>query len=118
MEYDVVRIGVIFKKVWWKCCNNHQWKSSPDNRFKHSPFSRCPYCTGQLVAKGETDLATKFPDILNDFNFEKNRKSPDQIHWGSTQKIWWKCHICGHEWRCQVSNRTKIGCGCPKCHGR
>lgn len=106
------------KKVWWKCCNNHQWKSSPDNRFKHSPFSRCPYCTGQLVAKGETDLATKFPDILNDFNFEKNRKSPDQIHWGSTQKIWWKCHICGHEWRCQVSNRTKIGCGCPKCHGR
>ena len=63
------------KKVWWKCCNNHQWKSSPDNRFKHSPFSRCPYCTGQLVAKGETDLATKFPDILNDFNFEKNRKS-------------------------------------------
>ena len=29
------------KKVWWKCKNNHEWQSSPNNRMRGSG---CPVC--------------------------------------------------------------------------
>ena len=97
------------KPVWWKCEKGHEWKRSPDSRFKHTPFTQCPYCAGQYVIKGETDLRTKFPEILEDFNYERNRKTPDEIHWGTPKKVWWKCGVV---------NRTKIGTGCPRCNGK
>lgn len=63
------------KPVWWKCERGHEWKCSPDSRFKHLPFTQCPYCIGQHVIKGETDLETKFPEVLEDFNYKRNRKN-------------------------------------------
>jgi hypothetical protein len=106
------------KPVWWKCERGHEWKCSPDSRFKHLPFTQCPYCIGQHVIKGETDLETKFPEVLEDFNYKRNRKKPDEIHWGTPKKVWWRCHVCGYEWRCGVANRTKVGTGCPRCNGK
>lgn len=105
------------KKVWWICQKGHEWKASPDCRQRSSGITQCPYCAGQLVVKGETDLETKSPELLADFNYVRNRKSPDGIHWGTSKKIWWKCHACGHEWRCPVVTRTKYGSVCPKCRG-
>lgn len=74
------------KPVWWKCERGHEWKCSPDSRFKHLPFTQCPYCIGQHVIKGETDLETKFPEVLEDFNYKRNRKKPDEIHWGTPKR--------------------------------
>lgn len=104
------------KKVWWICAKGHEWKASPDSRQRKAGITQCPYCAGQLASKGETDLETKAPELLEDFNYERNRKKPDEIHWGTMKKAWWKCHVCGYEWRCPVVARTRYGTGCPKCH--
>lgn len=105
-------------KYWWLCKEGHEWKAAVYHRNNGENSRGCPYCAGLLVIQGKTDLETKFPEILEDFNYEKNRNTPDEIHWGTTKKVWWKCNFCGHEWRCSVLSRTKHGTGCPKCHGK
>ncbi len=105
------------KKVWWRCKNGHEWRGTPDGRFRAVPFTRCPYCTGMYAVKGETDLATMASGLLDEFS-SKNQKQPDEIHYCSSKKVWWKCRICGYEWRAKVYSRTRNGYGCPRCHGK
>jgi hypothetical protein len=106
------------KKVWWCCSKGHEWRISPDARLRDGKVRSCPYCAGILSVKGETDLETMAPELMEDFDYTRNRKGPDEFHWGTAKKIWWKCHVCGHEWRCPIHARTKNGSRCPKCQGK
>lgn len=101
------------KKVWWKCqkCGN-SWQAAPYTRTNLG--SGCPYCFGRLPIKGKTDLASQKPELLKDWDYEKNAISPDGICCGSEKKVWWKCHICGYEWQASPSLRNAGG-GCTKC---
>ena len=74
----------------------------------------CPFLSGQAVWPGFNDLATLEPEIATEFSLEKNHGiTPNRIHVGSPLKYWWKCRVCGKEWRASVVNRTKNGSGCP-----
>ena len=70
--------------------------------------------------KGYNDLATLFPEIALDWDYEKNKNVNIRlIKPGSQQKIWWKCVYCGKGWM-QTPNRkinTKLIdiAGCPEC---
>ncbi len=101
-------------KVWWKCkeCGNSWFSTiaSQNDKIKHG----CPYCSGRLVIKGKTDLLSQNPDILKEWDYEKNQVSPDEISCHSSQKVWWKCSE-GHSWKATVSNRVG-GTGCPQCN--
>ena len=99
--------------VWWKCqkCGN-SWQAAPYTRTNLG--SGCPYCFGRLPIKGKTDLASQKPELLKDWDYEKNAISPDDICCGSEKKVWWKCHICGYEWQASPSLRNAGG-GCTKC---
>ena len=101
------------KKVWWKChiCG-YEWESKIWNR---SRGRGCPLCSNKIVIKGKNDLATLYPDLLKDWNFEKNLINPDDLTIGANKKIWWKCHKCGHEWETYLFNRTTHKSGCPIC---
>lgn len=99
------------KKVWWRCKEGHEWQAIICNRIKGNG---CPYCSGQRVITGDTDLATKFPELLKEYSFDRNLIKPEQLHFGSSKKVWWKCEE-GHEWRTAVLCRTKMGTGCPYC---
>ena len=33
---------------------------------------------------------------------------------GSTEKVWWQCTKCAHEWKTTIQSRVN-GTGCPKC---
>ena len=64
---------------------------------------------------GKTDLATTFPSIAKEWDFEKNENvTPLDVTKGSDQEFWWKCSTCGHEWKTSVYVRTS-GHGCPVC---
>lgn len=103
------------KKVWWKCKEGHEWQEKPTNRIKGYG---CPYCSGHRVWKGYNDLATLRPEIVVEWNYEKNPNlAPDQITVSSSKKVWWKCEK-GHEWPATVSHRLLSGTGCPYCIGR
>ena len=100
-------------KYWWKCKKcGYEWQAAPYTRTNLG--SGCPYCFGRLPIKGKTDLASQKPELLKDWDYEKNAISPDGICCGSEKKVWWKCHICGYEWQASPSLRNAGG-GCTKC---
>lgn len=102
------------RKVWWKCEKGHEWKVSVANR---SLGNGCPYCAGQFVIKGSTDLATKNPTLTREWNYDKNYPLiPEQFSVSSRKKVWWKCSL-GHEWQANICDRNN-GNGCPYCSNR
>ena len=102
------------KKVWWKCEHGHSWLATVNNRKKGTA---CPYCSGRVALKGVNDLATLFPKLAVQWDYEKNGKLiPSTITCASNKNVWWK-GSCGHTWQTTVYNRIK-GHGCPYCSGR
>ncbi|MBQ3527539.1 MAG: zinc-ribbon domain-containing protein [Clostridia bacterium] len=99
------------KKVWWKCSEGHEWKAAVNDRKKGYG---CPYCSNNKVLEGFNDLATLYPIIASEWNYEKNENYlPTMVLPGSGKKVWWKCKN-GHEWQAKVVTR-KTGNGCPQC---
>lgn len=101
------------QKVWWRCKQGHEWKTAISGR---ALGTGCPYCACRKAIPGETDIATLFPELMVEWNWEKNRRDPESYTKSSGKKVWWKCKN-GHEWRAVVSSRTR-GCGCPVCAGK
>ena len=103
------------KYVWWKCKHGHEWQS----RISHRTGKKtgCPVCAGQKVVAGFNDLATKFPELVKEWNYEKNNGLlPTQVPCGSHRKVWWRCNQ-GHEWEASLADRTR-GNKCPYCGGK
>lgn len=42
---------------------------------------------------------------------------PSDFTYGSHKKIWWICEK-GHEWQAEITNRARLGKGCPYCSHR
>lgn len=103
------------KKVWWICSKGHSYQATVSNR---SYGKNCPYCSNVKVLKNFNDLASQYPKIADEWNYSKNRETPDQVMPGSNKRIWWKCSTCGHEWISQPNHRVFRQSGCPACAGR
>jgi len=100
------------KKAWWQCKKGHEWEAVISSRSK----SGCPYCAGNRVTR-ETSLATKKPNLAQEWHPTKNGKlTPEDITSGSNKKVWWLCKR-GHEWEAVIYSRSN-GNGCPYCAGR
>ena len=100
------------KKVWWKCNKGHEWQARICNR---TGGSGCIYCKGQKSIKGENDITTTNPEILESWDYEKNEGfDPSDFMAGSNRKVWWKCPL-GHSWKASVAKRID-GTGCPHCY--
>ncbi len=98
--------------IWWRCSKNHSWKASIYHRIQGNG---CPFCENQKVLSGFNDLATTNPELLVDFDYDKNSFLPSEIIAGSDKIVWWKCSNCGYEWHTKANTRAKQGTGCPKC---
>ncbi len=102
------------RKVWWKCCNGHEWDASIANRYKGNG---CPYCSGKKVLVGYNDSQTVNPELSAEWNYERNGGlKPEGFSANSSKKVWWKCSA-GHEWQAAISSRNKNH-WCPSCSGR
>lgn len=108
------------KKVWWKCNRGHEWEAYIYNRVFEN--SGCPYCAGKKVLPGENDLETfclknNKQQLLDEWNYKKNKMRPSEYVSGSQKKVWWKCDN-DHEWEATIHNRIKEKSGCPYCAGK
>lgn len=101
-------------KIWWKCSEKHEWQANLASRRK----SNCPYCSGNLPIVGENDLATLHPELMKEWDFEKNTLDPHQLLSRSEKVVWWIGEDCGHGWDMAVDQRTKRGFKCPYCAGK
>jgi len=101
------------KKLPWACSSNrrHKWEASPNKR---SSGRGCPYCSGNRVFVGETDLLTTNPTLAGEaFNWD-----PSQFSAKSGKKVSWVCSKNElHKWEATISHRAN-GTGCPYCSGK
>ncbi|QUA52196.1 zinc-ribbon domain-containing protein [Aristaeella lactis] len=101
------------KTCYWKCSVGHLWKE------KVAAFSRrkpeCPFCSGLWLLTGFNDLETEHPDLIMDWDYDKNTIKPSEVRSNSTVPAYWKCHSCGYEWRNQIRRRAIDGAACPIC---
>ncbi len=106
------------ENVWWKCEKGHSWQAVVSARSRQNATG-CPYCAGQKAIEGYNDFATLNPELMLDWDYEKNQGiNPREITSGSGQYVYWKCHYCGHEWRSRINNRSSNKRGCPNCSGK
>ena len=69
----------------------------------------------------ENRLSKTYPELLKEWNYKKNKITPDDISHGSDKKVWWICGK-GHEWQSGVNDKKgnfikNKENGCPYCHG-
>ncbi len=103
------------KSVWWICGCGHSWSAKVSARTRRKPTG-CPYCCGNLPIEGVNDFATVNPELMMDWNYDKNANiNPSKITAHSSILVDWKCHFCGHEWRTSVHSRSTAKSGCPNC---
>lgn len=103
------------KKFWWRCIEaGHGYQRAVDKQVKRTP--NCPVCSGKLLQKGVNDVKSKFPKIAEEWNNDKNgSKKPEDFSFISSEKVSWKCNVCGCEWETTIKSRCKNGTGCPDC---
>ena len=103
--------------AWFICsdCNGH-YETTIKNKIRGKS---CPFCAGKRVLKGFNDLASQYPDLINEWDYVNNDKKglkPDAITSHSSVKAWWKCNDCNGSYEMSISTKT-YGCGCPFCAG-
>ena len=99
------------KLFWWVCPKGHSYQASASNRVKGTG---CPYCKNKRPIIGETDFATVHPELVDEWDTEKNKLlRPQDVIAGSHKKVWWRCKE-GHSWKTAVYFRH-YGSKCPVC---
>lgn len=99
-------------EAWWKCAEcGYKWTAPIQRR---TAGAGCPHCAHEVVWEGHNDVETLRPDLLADWDFAKNVILPNQVQPQSHRLIYWKCSVCGHEWRSPLYNKSG-GHGCSKC---
>lgn len=117
--------------VWWQCKKGHSWNESVANRVQmivNGEKIACPFCTPEKIDRAQIlwdYCVNDVPDgeidcshLLNEWDYEKNYPlTPKDVKTVEYRKVWWKCDK-GHSWQALISNRVKVGVGCPYCGHR
>jgi hypothetical protein len=116
---------------------SHQWISTPSSQSRIKGI-RCPICTLKVPepkkslnctcgnncsqfpilrpAKKGQSVRDLYPELVDELNPIKNGCfSLSYVRTGYSKKVWWVCKNCNNEWEALVSNRARLGVGCPEC---
>ena len=102
------------KKVWWICEKGHSYEMEIYKKTAEKPY-KCPICSGKKLLVGYNDLKTLFPEVAEEWDYDKNNTIPENHIAGTHKKAYWKCKQCDNEWEAQIKQRTYGGTSCPKC---
>ena len=116
---DILTTGTT-TKAYWKCPKcGHSWKAVIQIRAKQK--TRCRVCSGLKILPGYNDLMTRNPELMCEWDFERNNKNglfPYNVGPGTIRKAWWKCPK-GHPSYCaSIGSRARSGTGCAVCKNK
>ena len=89
------------KKVWWVCNDcNHEWSTTVGNRA--SLGRNCPNCAKlnkkkdvlSAKLKKHGSLYDNYKNLINEWDYDKNDKSPKEYLSNSSARVGWKCSKC------------------------
>lgn len=114
------------KKFWWRCeyydersggTFIFEWETAPLHR--NSDGSDCPFLANKKVCIGYNDLASLFPEIAAEWDYERNGKeTPETVTYASQKKYYWKKDVIepktgklikDYSWCQTVYARTAMG---------
>lgn len=96
------------KELLWRCPKGHEWKQIGQHMFKKTLAEPCAEC--RTLAGGQ------YQHLLNEWAFDLNEITPQEVTHNSKQSIWWRCKDNPeHTWQAQPSNRAIRNSGCPRC---
>lgn len=110
------------KKANWICSKcGTKWKSIITARAKGRG---CPKCglekstTNRLKNRAiKNSFIKNYPNLVEEWDFEKNNIDINLISSSSNKRVWWKCNK-GHSWKAAVCQRTSKNTKCPYCDGQ
>ncbi|MFA7219506.1 MAG: zinc-ribbon domain-containing protein [Synergistaceae bacterium] len=103
--------GSKYKALWicQKC--GEKWEARIYSRTTGG--AGCPYCSGHRVSD-RNRLFINYPELMDEWDFSKNKIDPNTVSVCSSKRVWWKCEH-GHQWKTCVYSRAKEGTNCPYC---
>lgn len=92
-------------RVWWQCSAcGHDWMTAPRVRLNGGG---CPRCES---------LASRCPEVMKEWDYDRNDLDPTTINPNSAYKVWWVCSTDNsHSWQATPGNRISRKSGCPYC---
>lgn len=125
--------GASTYEAYWTCkqCNygeNREWKECVAYRHK-GRHARCPRCNydwryktvfkpskrGRKLVTDGNNLESNCPEILSEWDYEKNKVTPSEVTIYSSQEAYWLCSKCGYSYEYNISSRTNGNKSCPNC---
>jgi len=105
------------EKAWWICkAEGHSWETQVFARTNGG--NNCPYCSGKKILAGYNDFATLYPDLLAEWDYNKNTFAPTTIGGKSHANVNWLCSQHGHSYPALVKSRTMREHGCSYCSNK
>lgn len=102
------------KVAWWKC-DRHPDGYDMGIGHRARKNAGCPYCSGKRLVVGMNDLASQYPDIAAEWDYDMNGGlTPSDVFKTSSKKVWWVCSEHG-SYRQAIAARTHNGYECTKC---
>ena len=109
---EMVTLGT-GQRFYWKCkiCNR-SYLALPSRIAEGSVCSK----HRNLLKHEGNDLATKHPELLKYWDYEKNEVKPSEIYGGGERVVYWICEK-GHSYTKSILKHIR-GEGCPICAGK
>lgn len=109
---DMVSLGT-GQRFYWKCklCNK-SYLALPSRIAQGSVCAKHHV----ILKKDINDLATKYPELLKYWDYDKNEVKPNEVYAGGESVIYWVCEK-GHSYS-KVLRKRIAGEGCPICSGK
>ena len=89
------------------------------------------FITKRNSVRDDNRLSIKNKKLAEEWDYEKNMLSPNDVAINGTQLVWWKCKDCFYEWQARIVDRNRYrptgingktritvkgSSQCPKCH--
>lgn len=110
--------------VFWKCSKcGHEWEAQIQKRAVRG--QGCPVCAKEKSLSKQRELYTKrlklegsfadlYPELVTEWDYDKNDTTPSEYLVHSNKSVFWKCSKCGYSWKATITSRAN-GSGCRKC---
>ena len=80
----------------------HLYRAMPNDRTLKC--SGCPYCDAQKACQCNS-LQTHFPELVEEWDFDRNQDTPEDYTAGSSKLVWWRTAERG-SWQQRIDRRT------------
>ena len=116
------------EKFYWICqsCNKNSYLARPKDVFRKEVRKRQKYCSDcssleRVKSSQQTyltingSLLEAMPEILEEWDFDKNEKGPEHYSPNSHSEVYFKC-LFGHESNpARIYNKFNAQSKCPRC---